>query len=57
MIMMLALTLLALPFALTAATVGRRRWIRKRGVSRVRAELDAFHAELARQGLSHFSGR
>ena len=57
MIMMLALTLLALPFALTAANVGRRRWIRKRGVSRVRAELDAFHAELARAGLSHFSGR
>ncbi|MEV6714922.1 hypothetical protein AB0M48_23145 [Lentzea sp. NPDC051208] len=57
MMMMLALTLLALPFALTAANVGRRRWIRKRGVSRVRAELDAFHAELARAGLSHFSGR
>ena len=57
MMMMLALTLLALPFALTAANVGRRRWIRKRGVARVRAELCGFHAELARQGLSHFSGR
>ncbi|MGW6449026.1 hypothetical protein [Lentzea sp. NPDC055074] len=57
MITMLVLTLLALPFALTAANVGRRRWIRKRGVARVRAELRGFHAELARQGLSHFSGR
>ena len=57
MITMLFLTLLALPFALTAANVGRRRWIRKRGVARVRAELDAFQTELARQGLSHFSGR
>ncbi|MFD4644129.1 hypothetical protein ACFWN2_42940 [Lentzea sp. NPDC058436] len=56
MIMMLVLTLLAMPFALIAANVGRRRWIRKRGVARVRAELDAFHAELARAGLSHFSG-
>ncbi|MFD4673828.1 hypothetical protein ACFWNN_29190 [Lentzea sp. NPDC058450] len=53
----IVLTLLALPFALTAANVGRRRWIRKRGVARVRAELDGFHAELARHGLSHFSGR
>lgn len=57
MITMLFLTLLALPFALTAANMGRRRWVRKRGVARVRAELDAFHGELARQGLSHFSGR
>jgi hypothetical protein len=53
MIMMLVLTLLALPFALTAANVGRRRWIRKRGVARVRAELALFHDELARHGLSH----
>ncbi|WP_394614344.1 hypothetical protein JNUCC0626_31270 [Lentzea sp. JNUCC 0626] len=53
----LVLTVLALPFALTAANVGRRRWIRKKGVARVRAELVGFHAELARQGLSHFSGR
>ncbi|SDO90931.1 hypothetical protein [Lentzea jiangxiensis] len=57
MLTMLFLTLLALPFALTAANVGRRRWIRKRGVARVRAGLDTFHAELARCGLSHFSGR
>ena len=57
MIMMLVLTVLALPFALTAANVGRRRWIRKRGVARVRAGLATFHDELARHGLSHFSGR
>jgi hypothetical protein len=56
MIMMLVLTLLAMPFALIAANVGRRRWIRKRGVARVRAELGAFHAELSRAGLGHFSG-
>ncbi|MGZ3141242.1 hypothetical protein ACVDFE_04395 [Lentzea chajnantorensis] len=57
MTMMLVLTVLALPFALNAANVGRRRWIRKQGVARVRAGLAAFHAELARQGLSHSSGR
>ena len=57
MTMMLVLTVLALPFALTATNVGRRRWIRKKGVAGVRAELAAFHDELARQGLSHFSGR
>ncbi|GLZ32944.1 hypothetical protein Lesp02_51320 [Lentzea sp. NBRC 105346] len=56
MITALMLTLLALPFALTAANIGRRRWIRKRGVARVRAELALFHDELTRQGLSHFSG-
>jgi hypothetical protein len=57
MTMMLVLTVLALPFALTATNVGRRRWIRKKGVAGVRAELAAFHDELARQGLSHSSGR
>lgn len=43
MIMAIALTLLALPLALVAAKVGRRRWIRRRGVARVRAELALFH--------------
>lgn len=57
MIAMLVLTVLAMPFALVAAHVGRRRWVRKRGVARVRAGLTGFHAELARQGLHHFPGR
>lgn len=57
MIAMLVLTVLAMPFALVAAHVGRRRWVRKRGVARVRAGLAGFHAELARQGLHHFPGR
>ncbi|WP_186762976.1 hypothetical protein [Lentzea tibetensis] len=57
MFVMLVLTVMALPFALTAANVGRRRWIRKRGVARVRAELAWFHDELARQGLSHSARR
>lgn len=43
MIITIVLTLLALPLALVAAKVGRRRWIRRRSVARVRAELALFH--------------
>jgi len=43
MIPTILMTLLALPVALCAASVGRRRWIRRRSVLRVRAELALFH--------------
>jgi hypothetical protein len=43
MIPTILMTLLVLPIALVAARVGRRRWIRHRGVVRVKAELALFH--------------
>ncbi|WNV91745.1 hypothetical protein [Umezawaea sp. Da 62-37] len=43
MIPTLLMTILLLPLALVAARVGRRRWIRRCGVARVRAELALFH--------------
>ncbi|MET1074328.1 MAG: hypothetical protein ABWY11_16900 [Umezawaea sp.] len=43
MIPTLLMTLLVLPVALVAARVGRRRWIRRCGVARVRAGLALFH--------------
>jgi hypothetical protein len=43
MIPTILMTLLVLPLALVAARVGRRRWTRRRGVLRVRAELAFFH--------------
>jgi hypothetical protein len=39
MVTMVVLTVLALPLAVLAARVGRRRWVRRRAVARVRAEL------------------
>ncbi len=48
MVTTIALTIMALPFVLLAARIGRRRWIRRRGVARVRAELATFHHRLTR---------
>ncbi|MEU6149857.1 hypothetical protein ABZ816_07640 [Actinosynnema sp. NPDC047251] len=48
MVAMVVLTVLALPLVLVAARVGRRRWVRRRGVARVRAELAVFHHRLTR---------
>jgi hypothetical protein len=39
MVTMIVSTVLALPLAVLAARVGRRRWVRRRTVARVRAEL------------------
>jgi hypothetical protein len=39
MVTMVVLTVLALPLAVLATRVGRRRWVRGRTVARVRAEL------------------
>lgn len=39
MLTMVVVTVLALPLAVLAARVGRRRWVRRRTVARVRAEL------------------
>ncbi|GAB3000437.1 hypothetical protein GCM10027184_66030 [Saccharothrix stipae] len=39
MVTMVVVTVLALPLAVLAARVGRRRWVRRRTVARVRAEL------------------
>jgi hypothetical protein len=36
---MIALTLLALPLAVLTTRIGRRHWVRRRTVARVRAEL------------------
>lgn len=43
MITTILLTVLVLPVALCAARIGRRRWIRRRSVARVRYELALFH--------------
>jgi hypothetical protein len=39
---MIAFTVLAMPLAVSAGRIGRRRWIRRRGVARVRSELSWF---------------
>ncbi|MFE2750385.1 hypothetical protein ACFXGA_00100 [Actinosynnema sp. NPDC059335] len=39
MVTMVLLTVLALPLAVLAARVGRRRWVRRCAVARARAEL------------------
>ncbi|MEU4801130.1 hypothetical protein [Actinosynnema sp. NPDC023587] len=47
MIAMIAVTVLALPLVLLAARIGRRRWVRGRGVALVRTGL-VFHHRLTR---------
>ncbi|MEV0677314.1 hypothetical protein AB0I60_12430 [Actinosynnema sp. NPDC050436] len=44
MVVMVLLTVLSLPFALLAARVGRRRWVRRTGA----VGLAAFHHRLTR---------
>jgi hypothetical protein len=39
---MIVLTVLAMPLAVSAGRIGRRRWIRRRCVARVRSELSWF---------------
>lgn len=48
MVAMVVLTVLALPFVALAARVGRRRWVRRHQVARVRAQMAVFHHRLTR---------
>ncbi|NUT98282.1 MAG: hypothetical protein HOY78_40355 [Saccharothrix sp.] len=48
MVGMVVLTVLALPFVALAARVGRRRWVRRHQVARVRAQMAVFHHRLTR---------